>query len=79
MNLNKKTRKEIKKTFCPCLMLAPKYDRRDRDRNRDRDRDYDRDKDVIREKDERSNKKTALIGGAAATLLSVLTEAAAHL
>ncbi|KAI0392960.1 hypothetical protein F5Y17DRAFT_467218 [Xylariaceae sp. FL0594] len=61
--------------------------RRDRDRYRDdRDRDRDRDRERDRERDRGSRRKarsetlrTVGIGGAAASLLSVLTEAAAGL
>ncbi|KAL2752338.1 hypothetical protein ACRALDRAFT_2044173 [Sodiomyces alcalophilus JCM 7366] len=53
---------------------------RDRDRERDRDRDRDRDRERDRDSEKRDSKKRLLgamgIGGAAGSLLTVLTEAA---
>ncbi|KAK0622630.1 hypothetical protein B0T14DRAFT_494255 [Immersiella caudata] len=54
--------------------------RRDRDRERDRDRDKDRDERVAQKKQTlKESLGAAGIGGAAATLLSVLADAAVHL
>lgn len=60
---------------------------RDRERERERDRDRDKDRDRDHRRDDKASKKSALretlgavgIGGAAASLLSVLTEAASGL
>ena len=52
---------------------------RDRDRERERDRDGDNDQASRREREDKSSTKSALLGGAAMALLSVLTDAAGHL
>ncbi|KAK3312518.1 hypothetical protein B0H66DRAFT_596053 [Apodospora peruviana] len=52
---------------------------RDRDRERDREQGRGNDKDRGSEQGERSGMKNMSIGGSAASLLSVLTEAAAYL